>query len=105
MSFWDIKGAIQCTGCSNFYHGKCVGVDLRGFHMKKSWRCDSCVPNVVGEVMESTTESGRARKRSRNDDGEYVDIGEVMRTLKAILQQNQELNQKVEQLIEENNQR
>lgn len=101
--FEDLKTIVQCTGCKNFYHGKCENIDFRGFHMKKSsWKCKMC--------LESSNENGndakiqRSRKRSRVDEN-YIEqdvIDKINETLDLLLKGNNELNKKVDLLIAEN---
>lgn len=44
----DSRGIVRCNSCSKFFHGKCMGVDFRGFHLRKSyWRCALCIENNV----------------------------------------------------------
>lgn len=103
-TFLDVKSVIQCNGCSYFYHGKCMGVELRGFHMKKStWKCFNCAPNVnsESEVMSHGGET-RARKRSRCEENEYISITEIIETLNTILESNKVMNNKIDELITEN---
>lgn len=95
--FQDIKTVVQCTTCENFYHGKCESVDFRGFRMKKTtWKCKQCC-----DKLENVP--GRARKRSRMDDG--VDQGMfdgINETLGILLKSTTDLHQKVDQLLAEN---
>lgn len=93
--FDDVKCIIQCVECKNFYHGKCENVDLRGFHLRKLiWKCKQCSDDNVGP---------RPRKRSRVEDGIDQSLIEgINRTLSLLLKNTNELNDKVDKLMAEN---
>lgn len=100
--FEDIKSMVQCTLCRNLYHGKCENVDFRGFHMKKStWRCKQCVDTHGDDRSDSIYT--RTMKRSRVDDSDEQGLIEGMKqTLGLLLKTTNELNEKVDQLLQEN---
>lgn len=56
------------------------------------------------EVMENNGEknNGKTRKRSRNCDGDYSTIIEIMTVLNKLMVSNQEINKKLDYLVEEN---
>lgn len=98
----DVKVMIQCTGCSNYYHRKCIKLDLRGFHNKKSnWKCNRCdlVQGKQSEVM--GIELPKTRKKSKNEEGESA-ISDILVLLKSIIKNNSEMTAKIDYLIQEN---
>lgn len=87
-----------------------MGVDRRGFHMKKNtWKCINCV-NVITKESEvinpgnSLTNNfdSRARKCSRDEDNEQNFYADIMQTLKIIIEANKEISLKLTTLIDEN---
>lgn len=100
LNFDDVKAIIQCVSCKSFYHGKCENIELRGFHMKKAtWKCKQCSGDAYCEEGTNL----RSRKRSRVDEGvDLYLIEEMNLTLGLLLKTTNELNQKVDQLLSEN---
>lgn len=93
--FEDAKSIVQCVECKNYYHGKCENVDLRGFHMRRlTWKCGRCSDD---------NSCPRPRKRSRVEDGIDQSLIEgIHRTLSLLLKTTNELNDKVDKLVTEN---
>lgn len=101
--FPEPKGMIQCNGCSNYYHGKCVGLETRGLHMKKAiWKCPACVENENEVMVQGGSGKTRARKRSRVENDEILSMNEVMKLLKDLIHSNKEINLKLDVLMDEN---
>lgn len=101
--FDDVKSTIQCTGCSLYYHGKCMNVDMRGFHLRRAtWKCVICDPttNSVPNSQEFVR-TDRLRKRSRVDDGGDWDI-DVSATLLFLVEKTREFTEKIDLLLVEN---
>lgn len=100
--FDDAKGTVQCTMCKYYYHGKCENVDFRGFHLRRAtWRCKQC-SDVHGDGQ-NEAQTARPRKRSRIDDCDDQSLIEGMSiTLGMLLRTTNALNQKMDQLLDEN---
>lgn len=102
--FEDLKSIAECTGCKNVFHVKCENIDLRGFHLRKSyWKCKACEAKPMEET--SNTRQNKPRKRSRTEE-QYIDqfdVDHINATLQALLNNTNELNKKVDYLITENN--
>lgn len=99
--FDDVKSTIQCTGCSLYYHGKCMNVDMSGFHLRRAtWKCEICDPstNSVPNSQEFVR-TDRLRKSSRvtalkkNDN--KVLVVKHKGSEKKILQVKEDLRKKV----------
>lgn len=102
--FEDQRSIAECTGCKNVFHVKCENIDLRGFHLRKSfWKCKACEAKPMEET--SNTRQNKPRKRSRTEE-QYIDqfdVDHINATLQALLNNTNELNKKVDYLITENN--
>lgn len=103
--FEDVKTVIQCVTCQQSYHGKCENIDLRGFRMKRStWKCRACTP-ARSEVMTDINKPERSRKRSRTEEV-YVEatlVDSINAKLELLIITTNELNEKVDDLLAENN--
>lgn len=98
--FDDIKSTIQCTGCSLYYHGKCMNMNMRGFHLRRAtWKCEICDPttNSVPSSQEFVR-TDRLSKRSRVDDGADLDI-DISATLLFLVEKTKELTKKIDLLF------
>lgn len=95
--FEDVKSAIQCIRCKHCFHGRCVNVNLRGFHLRRgSWKCKSCEPE--SEVI---PDNNKPKKRTRSDcDNDYID--HILQRINQLTALTEDMNSKINFLIEEN---
>lgn len=100
----DIKSVAQCTVCNKLYHVRCENIDLRGFHLRKSyWKCKICENKNIEEG--TSGKQNRSRKRSRTEENylDQIDVDFINSTLQALVKNTNELNTKIDFLIKENN--
>lgn len=97
----DIKTTVQCMLCKNDFHGRCENVDFRGFHLRRaSWRCKQCFDTHGDGKSDGPN---RPRKRSRIDDLEDQSVVDgINYTLSILVKTTNDLNEKVDKLLEEN---
>lgn len=101
--FEDAKSVAQCTACRHSYHVRCENIELRGFHLRRSyWKCKNCEVKPLTESC--NIKQSRQRKRSRTDDNcvEQCDIDFINSTLQLLVNSTSELKSKIDFLIKEN---
>ncbi|KAJ3658240.1 hypothetical protein Zmor_009992 [Zophobas morio] len=106
----DAKCVLQCTICLNSYHNKCVNIDLRGFHMKRSiWKCNHCVDVSQGAIPKRFRfESENGTSNCNRDDimllvHSLIDsINGLKEDVKILLSMNKNLRDEIKSLIKHN---
>lgn len=95
--FDDIKSAVQCTKCLNYFHAKCENIDLRGFHLRRStWICGLCTE------QEETGPGSRSKKKRTRPDTDDDMIRDLLQMVLDLTKDTKEIKCKLNIVLEEN---